>query len=193
MTKDPTRRFCLRSAAAKSRIYLSVRHSVKRSYPLQPKSAITLLCGEFWAIPLADGNFGCGVVVSPALNKPGASRTLFLAGLLDWRGSTPPTANAIASSTCFAQAKLHYEGIAYIGAKVIGVRLPGSVALEPWYFRGAECADNSHIQHGLELLRPQTAEDSHLPVIGVWGYEFPRLLIERRFLKSVQSESPTNV
>ena len=119
------------------------------------------------------------MVVSPASVAPGASRVLFLAGLLDWHSTVAPSPAAIAGAGCLAQAKLHYEGIAYLGSKILGVR---TEPLEPWYFRGANHPENSHVLRGLDLLRPQLADDDCLPVISVWGYNVPRILAEKRFL-----------
>ena len=59
-------------------------------YPFVPKSNAYLRAGQFWAVPLSDGRFGCGRVLdvpkSGDLHVPANSR-MFLAGLLDWVGS----------------------------------------------------------------------------------------------------------
>jgi hypothetical protein len=52
-------------------------------------------------VPLSDGRFACGRVLDvprePDLHVP-VGRMLFLAGLLDWVGETPPTNQAIAGA-----------------------------------------------------------------------------------------------
>jgi len=139
------------------------------------------MSGEFWAIPLSDGTYACGVVVMAPLRERSASRVMFLAGLLDWWSPRAPTHDAIAAAPCLAQAKLHVEGIGFYGGNVLGVLGPGSVPILPWLFRGARMPENSHVYLGLSPQREQRPSDDELPVISTWGYDFARLVAERNF------------
>ncbi len=61
---------------------------VTRTYPFQPKSSRSLRPGHYWAIPLDDGRYGCGVVVeTDGVDVPGG----VMAALLEWSGDQPPT------------------------------------------------------------------------------------------------------
>lgn len=70
----------------------------RTAHPFEPKSIARLQAGQFWAVPLSDGRHACGRV----LHVPGTADSLylnsrvFLAGLMDWSGSEPPTSEAIA-------------------------------------------------------------------------------------------------
>ena len=64
-------------------------------YPFAPKSSSYLEAGQFWAIPLTDGRFGCGRVLDvPREPDPNilVGRRAFLAGLMDWVGTAEPNA-----------------------------------------------------------------------------------------------------
>ena len=44
------------------------------AYPFEPKSITYLRAGQFWAVPLSDGRFGCGrVLYVPGPSEPGPS------------------------------------------------------------------------------------------------------------------------
>ena len=83
------------------------------AYPFVPKSNRWLEAGQFWAVPLSDGRFACGRVLDVPreldLHVP-VARTMFLAGLLDWVGDTPPTAAAIAGAGLLAHGLRAHQG-----------------------------------------------------------------------------------
>src|SRR6476660_9537596 len=69
----------------------------KVTYPFLPRSTKAMLLGQFWAIPLSDGRFACGRVVELRVRDDGTRDSRgFLAGLLDWVGSSNPTSDSIA-------------------------------------------------------------------------------------------------
>ncbi len=81
------------------------------AYPLEPKSIAYLRAGQFWAVPLSDGRFGCGRVLyvpSPSDPQPSLylNTRIFLAGLMEWSGSEPPTAQAIAGCKLLEQGRV---------------------------------------------------------------------------------------
>lgn len=43
------------------------------TYPFEPKSIAYLRAGQFWAVPLSDGRFGCGCCVRPDRGMAGSA------------------------------------------------------------------------------------------------------------------------
>lgn len=79
------------------------------TYPFVPRSAAFLLPGQFWALPLSDGSFGCGRVIEAGAPKGIGSRVSFIAGVLDWHANVPPTYETIAGATCLDQGSAHIK------------------------------------------------------------------------------------
>ena len=92
------------------------------SYPHVPKSTATLVPGQFWSIPLSDGTFGCGRVIEVVEATQTGARRIFLAGVLDWHGSSQPEFDSIAGSGCFDQGSAHIVSITDTGGCVLGHR-----------------------------------------------------------------------
>ena len=67
-------------------------------YPFVPKTNAKLLPGQFWSIPLSDGRFGCGRVLTATPEAGYGARTWFTGAVLDWVGDAPPTAESIAGA-----------------------------------------------------------------------------------------------
>ena len=108
-----------------------------RAYPFVPKSNRYLEAGQFWALPLADGRYGCGRVMAvPAFGKK--DRVGLVVGLAGWIGSELPTEATIAGAPVLLQAKAHFETISKTGRSVLGIRpleLDGLVAIDPHDYR----------------------------------------------------------
>jgi hypothetical protein len=148
------------------------------SYPFVPKTTVKMLPGQFWALPLRNGSFGCGRVIQL---MPG-SRSSFLAGVLDWHGDSLPTAESIAGAKCFDQGNVHLKAITETGGCILGHRPLELDGIEPWEFRRFAFHANSSVQIGNEPVRAQRREDTHLPVLTGWGFRVPITLVEMRFL-----------
>jgi hypothetical protein len=104
---------------------LLVRKAI--TYPFEPKSIAHLRAGQFWAVPLSDGRFGCGCVLyvpSPSDPQPSLylNTRIFLAGLMDWSSDEPPTAQAIAGCKLLEQGRVHVAAITDTGSKLLGQR-----------------------------------------------------------------------
>lgn len=152
------------------------------AYPHVPKSTATLVPGQFWSIPLSDGTFGCGRVIEVvAASQPGARR-IFLAGVLDWHGSSPPDFDSIAGAGCFDQGKAHIVTITDTGGCVLGHRPLELDGIEAWTFRGAEFWRNSMVYCGTRPIRPQTPEDDTLPVASGWGRAVAWIRCEHKYV-----------
>lgn len=157
-------------------------------YPLIPKSTSSLVPGQFWALPLSDGSFGCGRVIQLKPAGMIGSRVAFLAGVLDWHAGVLPTVVTIAGASCIAQGSAHVRSIVMSGGCLLGWRDLAADGIEPWMFRGAEGWKNSVVMQGFTPIRPQTPKDLDLPVYEAWGLEVARLIAERRFGQSTAGE-----
>jgi hypothetical protein len=157
----------------------------KPTYPFVPRSTAVLVSGQFWAIPLSDGSFGCGRVIE--LKPPGSvgARVSFLAAVLDWHGEVPPTSEAIAGAKCLDQGQAHLKTITETGGCILGHRPLEQDHIEPWEFRGAGFHVNSFVHKGMQPLRPQQPADKCLPVLSTWGYHVPVVIAEAHFTKSL--------
>jgi hypothetical protein len=148
-------------------------------YPFVPRTTVTLLPGQFWAIPLSDGTFACGRVIQSA---PTGTRTMFLAGLLNWHGDVAPTSETIAGASCLAQGQAHLKTILETGGNILGQRPLELDGIEPWEFRGAHCHVNSDVCRGLLPTRPQLPTDDVLPILSTWGYHVPVAIAEKKWV-----------
>jgi hypothetical protein len=156
------------------------------TYPFVPRSTATLLPGQFWAIPLSDGSFGCGRVIELKASGTEGARVTFLAAVMDWHGDKPPTPDSLAGAKCLAQGQAHVKAITERGGSILGHRSLGLDDIEPWEFRGAEFHVNSFVHRGMQPVRPQKPEDGHFAVLSTWGYRVPAVIAERHFTKRTQ-------
>lgn len=106
---------------------------------------------------------------------------IFLAGILDWRGSVPPSSDSIAGARCIDQGEAHIRTILHTGGAILGWRSLSADGIEPWLFRGAAYHRNSFVFRGCTPVRPQTSTDSELPVRSVWGYNVVTVIAESHF------------
>jgi hypothetical protein len=152
------------------------------TYPFVPKTTNWLLAGQFWALTLSDGTFGCARVIEVPPIELRRSRVEFLAGVIDWHSSDLPTSDSIAGAPCLDQGHAHLRTITRTGGDILGFRDLAADGIEPWLFRGAHFWKNSQVSRGLVPVRPQTPGDNDLPVLATWGYDVPRLIAENRYV-----------
>jgi hypothetical protein len=89
--------------------------------PERPRRNTALVAGDFWAIPLSDGRFGCGRVLG--LPAPGAHMSvLFVAGVHDWVGSEPPRVDSIAGAALLEVGFAHVNSLTVDGCRLVGHR-----------------------------------------------------------------------
>jgi hypothetical protein len=91
-------------------------------YPFIPKSNAYLEPGQFRAIPLSDGRFACGRVLAIDREPEYGRRTMFVAGLLDWVGEEPSTAESLASAPQLDAGHAHIETIRSGDGTILGQR-----------------------------------------------------------------------
>jgi hypothetical protein len=150
--------------------------------PFVPKSTAALIPGQFWALPLSDGSFGCGRVIQLAPAGMRGARVTFLAAVLDWVSRSRPTSAAIAGAPCVSQGRVHIKAVTETGGEILGHRPLELDGIAPWLFRGSDYWRNSSVQEGLIPIRPQTPADDELPVFSTWGYKFAWGIAEDRFV-----------
>ena len=155
-------------------------------YPFIPKSTSYIEPGHFWSIPLSGGGYACGRVIQLWVKDGKRDQRGFLAGLMDWSGDEPPTADAIVGRRVVEQGRVHVKTIGENGGEIVGFRGLALDAIEPNLFRDAECA--TFVQFGLDRLRQfDRALDSDLPVFSTWGFGVIRILAEKHFGRTRQS------
>jgi len=150
------------------------------TYPFVPKSTAMLEPGQYWSIPLDNGRFGCGRVIQLQIKNGKRDRRAFLAGLMDWWGRKPPTADRIAGCGVVEQGCADIKTIQATGGQVLGFRDLSLDKIEANLFRDAEFATS--VQRGLNYERPfDRKKDAALPVLSGWGYLVIKILAEKRF------------
>ena len=161
------------------------------AYPFVPKSNRWLEAGQFWAIPLSNGRFACGRVLDvPRVNDlhvPVNSR-MFLAGLVEWSGTEPPSGDRIAGSGLVEQGFAHIKAILTTGGEILGSRPLVLDRIVPMRWRSHVAGGTVWIFEGARRLRPATDADRDVPVMGTWGYSVINLLAEERFVGPASAE-----
>ncbi|WP_207895834.1 Imm26 family immunity protein [Hymenobacter gummosus] len=172
---------------------------MKTTYPFSPKSNRSLLPGQFWSISLTSGRFACGRVLDVPPTEEKQLRE-FYAGLMDWVGDNPPTAERIAGSRIIEQGLTHIKTITARNAMILGCRpleldqlqLPFTVAQSCWQpgavvMQGYQEVRASYPEEhpwkyisGPEGIR-KVEQSEALPVQSTWGYNFIYLLAEKHF------------
>src|SRR6476619_5366631 len=100
-------------------------------FPFVPKSALWLRAGDFWALPLSDGTFGCGRVIEVPPKNVRRDSMQLLAGVLDWHSDAAPTSLVIAGASCLAQGDAHISVITRSGGQILGCRALSEDSIEP--------------------------------------------------------------
>ncbi|MDQ3817609.1 MAG: immunity 26/phosphotriesterase HocA family protein [Acidobacteriota bacterium] len=141
-----------------------------RNFPHIPKTTKTLLPGDFWSIPLDDGQFACGRVIGYCRLDGKQQLKLFFAGLLDWVSDMPPTSAAIAGAATCMQGGAHLQTILITGGTILGNRPLELDGIQPEYF--IEYPDNMTptVFLGMESIRVATPKDIQtLPTLSIFG------------------------
>ncbi|MFT5420073.1 MAG: hypothetical protein ACI9D5_000814 [Candidatus Endobugula sp.] len=129
-------------------------------YPFSPKSTSYLEPGQFWAIPLSNGEYGCGIVVAKLASLHDHSKIetrLFLAALINWHGEQLPIPEEIQNLEILEVGAAHVKTILTTGGVVLGKAK----------FRGL--GNN-----------PRVKTDE----INTFGYSVLKVVAEKRFVKN---------
>ena len=90
------------------------------NYPFVPKSTSYLEPGQYWPIPLSNGAYACGVVLSRLQRHGKMEKCAFFAGLLDWYSQFPPDQKSICECSVIKCGALHIKAISEVGAEILG-------------------------------------------------------------------------
>jgi hypothetical protein len=152
------------------------------NYPFIPKSTRHLIEGQFWAIPLISGRFACGRVLQLDTISGKRDNRIFLAGLMDWSGDTPPSSSAIAGRCILEHGGAHIKTIRENGLEILGCRslVDDGVIIPQTLSDGF--GPKPRIQRGFETLGYASPEQRRtLRVFATWGYRVINLLAEEHF------------
>ena len=89
-------------------------------YPFRPKSTSYIEQGQFWAVQIGDNKFSAGVVLALKSSNGKTDSRSFLAGLLDWTGSAPPTKEDLIASSVLHKGFAHIKTITETGGEILG-------------------------------------------------------------------------
>ena len=89
-----------------------------RTFPFSPRSAASLEPGDLIAVPGEASEWGCLQVVDVRRDGPGA-RTTFVAGVLPWRGQSPPTREDVTGLTATQHGLVPVELFTKGGLQVV--------------------------------------------------------------------------
>ena len=101
-----------------------IRHYVRvsdRPFPMSPRSTRDLRIGDFWAVSLADGDYGACQVVDLRSTGPG-SRMTFVVGLVRWRGGALPDDVALLGTQVERVGVCPVEVFAEMASPILGNR-----------------------------------------------------------------------
>jgi hypothetical protein len=153
---------------------------MRSTYPFIPKSSRKLSRGDFFSIPLSNGMYACGRVVEcMPKGMPGAG-VGFLGGVMNWRGSSAPTADAISRAAFLAQGIMHIKTILTTGGTILGNRSLELDGLDTFTFIAG-----ATIKKGFTPVRSWRLEDNNtLPSLSWWGYDIAEA-IANKYLSGV--------
>ena len=146
-------------------------------YPFKPKSTAHIQPGDFWAVPISGGRYGCGRVI--ALREPGqtGSKSMLLVGLMNWIGHAPPQAGDLGGLKTVHQAQIHLRSILETGGAILGPRPLEADEIEPDYFLSESPGSTCLLMKGYSFLRKATpSEQLTFQSLMTWGY----LIIQNR-------------
>lgn len=163
----------------------------KLTYPFTAKSTAYLRAGQFWAVELGRfgyaGWYGCGRV----LELDGDKRN-FLAGLMNYCDTKPPTSESIAGHLLIKQTISHIRSI---DGEILGYRSLEEDGLEPLIWLGQSSGNHYNPNHrpdlmrGLVVLREATvAEHKALlekDLVRSWGGYVNGRIIEKLMVQKI--------
>jgi Immunity protein 26 len=102
-------------------------------YPYLPKSAKTLIVGDFFALPLSNHMYGCAQVLE-VIEKGVASSSLFAFGVLNCHSSFLPSEDNLKGKTLLASGITHINAVTKNNFEILGnVRLPSTAPTKSFF------------------------------------------------------------
>ena len=148
------------------------------TYPFRPKSISSLEPGQFWAVPLGGGGFGCGRVLQLKCSQLGKTRTAFFGGLQDWIGDAPPTEESIAGTGIIRFGAMHLKAITEVGGEILGFR---PLDLDGFVLPDLHSAHSlsANVLRGADIVRLAREDEwGKSPVLQYWSYGYIEQLAE---------------
>jgi hypothetical protein len=156
-----------------------------RQFPYVPKSTRGLQFGDFWAIPLDSGDFACGRVLAFDHSTGKQDLRGFLAGLLDWVSTSPPTFDSIAGARTVIQGGAHIRTILATGGTILGNRPLELDGISPSLALCSASGPYCRVMRGFEIVRPARKQDMEsLPVFSTFGFMVMRNYANSKFRRS---------
>jgi hypothetical protein len=163
----------------------------KEIYPFIPKSTAYMIEGQFWDIPLSNGQYACGRVLQFDYSTCKKNPKSFLAGLLDWIGENPPSFNTIFGAKLLEQGRAHIKTIQSNNGLIRGHRPLELDNLTPILELSHMPVNDCRLMRGFESLRLATIEErKSLYIGGTWGLGTISVLAECYF---VRKNSPVKI
>lgn len=96
---------------------------------------------------------------------------MLLAGLMNWVGDAPPTAEDLEGCKTLAQGQIHLRSIWETGGEILGNRPLTLEGIEADQFLSESPGKSCMLMRGYEPVRLASAtEQRQLPVFSTWGY-----------------------
>jgi len=152
-------------------------------YPFVPKSTAHLRPGHFWAVPLDGNRFACGQVLQVKASEISSKTRMFFGGLCNWIGRERPTADVIRGRGFVGFGVMHIKAVLMSGGEILGDSpLDQDVSIP--LLLSHQYGNDVLLLRGAERIRlADKTERESLPVKGVWGYDFIRVLAEAQLAK----------
>jgi len=160
---------------------------IQDSYPFAPKSRTYLEAGQYWSIALSSGRYAAGVVVAvpDAGQAPDLPTGLknFVAGVLDWSGDSEPVDEDLAGAELLNWGGAHVKMITLDDGLILGRvdRQLNQISMLSHRMGGTVWCYSNGVRTG-----PASQEQKReLPIMGVWGFRFARVLAESHFVRGL--------
>lgn len=149
-----------------------------RSFPYLPKSVLSMMRGDFWAIPLSNSTFACGRVLQLGSEIQPRLLKAFWGCVLDWNSPDLPNHDNIAGAKSIREGSMHILAIESTGGAILGSRSLALDGLAP-----SETVAAGLIYRGFGIIRPAANADyENLQSHSAWGLSFAEVLAEKWFV-----------
>lgn len=150
-------------------------------FPFLPKSNVGLMPGDFWGIQIAPGKYAAGRIIElPWQHSGRTDRRMFLAGLMDWCGHSPPTSPDLANRKVLEQGEMHVRAFSFSNWMIEGNRDLARDGIAPWLVKAATY--DKWVRRGLGEERIGSPfELSICPVRSTWGMKVIEVAAQEHF------------
>ncbi len=162
-------------------------------YPFSPKSNAKLEIGQFWAIKLSNGQYGCGIILDIPSKGDRTTKSCFV-GLLDWAGIEKPTQFDLENKQIklLEQGDAHIKTITMKNELIIGkIDLKKTNIVLQFEVNSAYYGPSSWLINGYTFIRKSIREDHEIfKTNTTWGYDVINILAEKYLVDKNISSPP---